>query len=450
MKIKLYALREQLSGSFWFLPTVMVGIAIILALVMTQIDRYQMALQTANPLLSWIYSGSADGARSLLSTIAGSMITVAGITFSITITTLSLVSSQLGPRLLNNFMRDRGNQVSLGTFVATFTYCLFVLRTIRSTDEITFVPHFSVTLAIALAVISLEVLIYFFHHVSTMIQAQNVIANIGSELEASIERLFSNQSGKSHYEYELRREDDIPADFDENTNLVTVPASGYLQTINYEALLQVARESDLLLRLFYRPGDFIANRSEIIAFYPKQELSESVEKNIQNAFTLGTGRLRVQDVDFSIDQLVEIAVRALSPGINDPFTAIACLDQFSTTLAALAEHTIPSGYYYDTDGHLRVISDVVTFNGIVNAAFNQIRQHGRSDIAVTIRLLEVIAIILARTQSDKHQQALVQQAEMIKRASDEVIFEENDRRDITERYDIILRILKGEKTGADS
>lgn len=447
-KIELYAFREQLSGSFWFLPTVMVGIAIILALVMTEIDR--MTLQTANPLLSWVYTGSADGARSLLSTIAGSMITVAGITFSITITTLSLVSSQLGPRLLNNFMRDRGNQVSLGTFVATFSYCLFVLRTIRSADEISFVPHFSVTLAIALAVISLEVLIYFFHHVSTMIQAQNVIANIGNELEASIERLFSNQSGKSPYEYKLRREDDIPADFDENTKFLTAPASGYLQTINYEALLQVARESDLLLRVLYRPGDFIANRSEIIAFYPTQELAETVEKNIRKAFTLGTGRLRVQDVDFSIDQLVEIAVRALSPGINDPFTAIACLDQFSTTLAALAEHTIPSGYYYDTDGHLRVISDVVTFDGIVNTAFNQIRQHGRSDIAVTIRLLEVIAIILARTQSDKHQQALIQQAEMIKRASDEVIFEENDRRDITERYDLILSILNGKKTGADS
>ena len=448
MRIKLDAFREELSGSFWFLPTVMVGIAIILALVMTRID--QMTLQTANPLLSWVYSGSADGARSLLSTIAGSMITVAGITFSITITTLSLVSSQLGPRLLNNFMRDRGNQVSLGTFVATFTYCLFVLRTIRSADEIAFVPHFSVTFAIALAVISLGVLIYFFHHVSTMIQAQNVIANIGNELEASIERLFSHQSGKSPYEYELRREDDIPADFDENTNFVTAPASGYLQTINYELLLQAARESDLLLRLLYRSGEFIANRSEIIAFYPPQELSESVEKNIQKAFTLGTRRLRAQDVDFSIDQLVEVAVRALSPGINDPFTAIACLDQFSTTLATLAEHTIPSGYYYDTDGHLRVISDVVTFDGLVNAAFNQIRQHGRSDIAVTIRLLEVIAIILARTQSANQQGALVQQAEMIKRASDAVIFEENDRRDITKRYDLIMRIRNGKQTTAES
>lgn len=443
MKIRLHVFWEQLGGSFWFLPTVMVGIAIILALVMTQID--QMTLQTQNPLLSWVYSGSVDGARLLLSTIAGSMITVAGITFSITITTLSLVSAQLGPRLLNNFMRDRGNQVSLGTFVAIFTYCLFVLRTIRSGDEITFVPHFSVTLAIVLAVISLEVLIYFFHHISTMIQAQNVIVNIGSELETSIERLFSNQPGISPYEYELREEDDIPADFDENTKFVTTPASGYLQTINYEALLQLARENDLLLKLFYRPGDFIANRSEIIAFYPSQELSESVEESIQKAFTLGTERLRVQDVDFSIDQLVEIAVRALSPGINDPFTAIACLDQFSTTLTALAEHIVPSGYYYDTDGNLRVISDVVTFDRIINAAFNQIRQHARSDVAVTIRLLEVIAIILARTQLDKHQQALVRQAEMIKRASDEAIFEENDRRDITERYDLIMHMLNSEK-----
>ena len=449
MKIKLYAFREELGGSFWFLPAVMVVIAVILALVMTAVDRIN--LPTSNPLLSWVYTGSADGARSLLSTIAGSMISVAGITFSITIATLSLVSSQLGPRLLNNFMRDRGNQVSLGTFVATFTYCLFVLRTIRSADEIAFVPHLSVTLAILLSVISLAVLIYFFHHVSTMIQAQNVIANIGHELDAGIERLLSKRSGKSSYEYELRRKDDIPADFDENIKFVTIVASGYLQAIDYESLLQVARESELLFRLFYRPGDFIAKRSEIIAFYPAQELSEAVEKNIQDAFTLGTERLRIQDIEFSIEQLVEVAVRALSPGINDPFTAIACLNQLGATFSTLAEQTIPSEFYYYANDHLRIISDEVTFDGIVNAAFNQIRQHGRSDVAVMIRLLEVLTIILTRTTSDTQRQALVQQAEMIKRASEEVIFEANDRRDIRERFDRFMHIFHDdEKTIADA
>lgn len=418
----------------------MVTGAILLALGMTALDRQNPEIATST--LSWIYTGSPDGARSLLSTIAGSMISVAGVTFSITIVALSLASSQLGPRLLKNFMRDRGNQIVLGTFVAVFTYCLLVLRVIRSGDDVAFVPHLSVTLAMLLAIASLGVLIYFFHHVSTMIQAQYVIASIGRDLEAGIARLFASPPENRRYEYQLRGKDDIPADFDDNTAFVTARASGYLQAIDYETLHTIASKNDLLLQLLYRPGDFVARNNQIIAVYPAGGLSDEVQKRLHNAHTLGASRLHIQDVEFAIDQLVEIAVRALSPGINDPFTAIACLDQFSTTLSGLAERAIPSGYYYDTDGRLRMISDAVTFEGIIHGAFDQIRQHGKSDVAVTIRLLEVIAIILARTRTDAQRRVLVQQAELIKRASDEAVFEEYDRQDIAERYDLVVRVLE--------
>ncbi|NDJ61871.1 MAG: DUF2254 domain-containing protein [Chloroflexi bacterium] len=439
MRIRLYTLWEQLSGSFWFLPALMVVSAAILALVMNSIDNANP--QVAIPLLSWVYTGSPEGARTLLSTIAGSMISVAGVTFSITIATLSLASSQLGPRLLSNFMRDRGNQIVLGTFVSIFTYCLLTLRAIRSEDNSEFVPYLSLTLAMLLAFVSLGVLIFFFHHVSTMIQAQNVVADIGRDLASSIERLFAIQSARTPYEYALRGEEDIPQDFEDDMQFVIVEASGYLQAIDYQALRQVATEHDLLLLLRFRPGDFIAKGSEIIGVHPADRLSQDIEKALQLAFTTGARRLRVQDVEYTIEQLVEIAVRALSPGINDPFTAIACLDQFSTTLADLAERPIPSGYYYDDSGALRVISDRITFSGIINSAFNQIRQHCRSDVAVTIRMLEVIAIITARTRTDAQRDALIRQAEMIKRASDETITEANDLEDIHERYDLIMRMV---------
>lgn len=452
MKIRLYTFWEQLSGSFWFLPALMVAAASILALVMTAIDRTQP--QTTIAALSWMYTGSPEGTRALLSTIAGSMISVAGVIFSITIVALSLVSSQLGPRLLKNFMRDRGNQVVLGTFVAVFTYCLLVLRSIRnadrSSDVTPFVPHLSVTLAMLLAIVGVGVLIYFFHHVSTMIQAQNVIASIGRDLSIGIERLFSSQAETPLFEYQLRGEDDIPTDFDENAAFMAASASGYLQAVDYEALQKIACQHEVLLRLLYRAGDFIPKGSEFVAVHPAEGLTEPVEKGIHQAFTLGAGRLHIQDVEFAIDQLVEIAVRALSPGVNDPFTAIACLDQFSTTLSVLAERMIPSGYYYDTAGHLRVISDAVTFDGIVASAFNQIRQHGQSDVAVTIRLLEVIAIIIARTRTDAQREVLVRQAKMIKRASDEKVFDENDRRDIAARYKLIVRVLDSEHAVAGS
>jgi len=437
--VRLYAFWEKLSGSFWFIPALMVVAAGVLAAVMLAIDNREPDISTS--ALSWLYTGGPDGAREVLSTIAGSMISVAGVAFSITIATLSLTSSQLGPRLLSNFMRDRGNQIVLGTFVSIFTYCLLILRVIRSTDDVSFVPHLSVTMALALAIISLGVLIYFFHHVSSMIQAQNLIAKIGGELETSIERLFSPESESSPHEYELRHENDIPDDLSDNRVAITARSSGYLQALDYGRLNRVASEHDLLLKLEYRPGNFVAKGSEMVLVYPADRLDEDIEKAIHNAVTLGAGRLRLQDVEFLIEQLVEIAVRALSPGINDPFTAITCLDQLGTTLAELAERTIPAGYYYDADGELRVISDTVTFQGIVDNAFNQIRQHGASNVAVTIRLLEVIAIIIARVRTDEQRQALIRQAEMIKRTSDKTIPEPNDRQDIDSRYHLIQRIL---------
>lgn len=440
MNIKLHTLWARLSETFWFIPALMVIVAIFLGLLMTNIDDHA-DIQASISEVSWLHGGSPDGARSLLSTIAGSMISVAGVTFSITIATLSLASSQLGPRLLTNFMRDRGNQIVLGTFVAIFVYCLIVLRAIRSSEESAFVPHLSVIVAMILSVISLAVLIYFFHHVSTMIQAQHVIFSIGQELETSIDRLVSVEASRRSYEYELRNQDDIPTDFEENATFVTASASGYLQTVDYERMQKIAEENDLLLRIFYRAGDFIAKGGDIVAVFPSTDLAESVKENVRASLTLGARRLRIQDVEFAIDQLVEIAVRALSPGINDPFTAISCLDQLGATLSSLAERTIPSGYYYDSDGHLRLITDTLTFGGIVDSAFNQIRQHGRSDVAVTIRMLEVIAIIIARTTTDAQKRVLIRQADMIKRASDETILEKNDRQDITARYQLIGKVL---------
>lgn len=439
MKIKLYTFFEQLGGSFWFFPSVMVLVAILASQATISIDQMNI-LPSSSSALSWLYTGSPDGARSVLSTIAGSMISIAGVTFSITMVTLSLASSQLGPRLLSNFMRDRGNQLVLGTFISNFTYCLLVLRSIRSVDEVLFVPQLSLTVAIVMAIISLGVLIYFFHHVSTMIQAQNVITNIGKELESSIDRLFSSKTGSFPYEHELRNaDDDIPSDFEEEQTFIAAPVSGYLQAIDYKELLQVTEDNNLILKLIYRPGDFIAKGSDIIAIYPQKGLEE-VEKKIQDALVFGTGRLRIQDIEFSIDQLVEISLRALSPGINDPFTAIACLDQLGTALSYIAENEIPSGYHYDDEGQLRIISNVVTFDGIVNTAFNQIRQYGKSDVAVTIRLLEVIAIVIAQTSSPDQQEILLRQADMIRRGSETFIPEENDRQDVMKRYQLIIDI----------
>ena len=178
MRAQLLKYWDRIRSSFWFLPSLMACGAVALALATVALDGSVTDdwLQT----LAWVYTGGAEGASAVLETIAGSMITIAGVVFSLTLVALSLASSQFGPRLLRNFMRDTANQVVLGTFVATFLYCLLVLRTIRRADEVAFVPHLSVTLGVLFAIASLGVLIYFIHHVSVSIQADEIIARVGS------------------------------------------------------------------------------------------------------------------------------------------------------------------------------------------------------------------------------------------------------------------------------
>ena len=194
MTLMLRKYWDRLRSSFWFLPAIMACGAVLLAHGTVALDETG-AVRGGVEVPSWVYSGGAQGASTLLGAIAGSMITIAGVVFSMTLVALSIASSQLGPRLLQGFMRDATNQVVLGTFVSTFLYCLLVLRTIRREIEVAFVPHMSVTLGVLLAVASVAVLIYFIHHVSVSIQADEVIARVCRELFDGIDRLFPARVG---------------------------------------------------------------------------------------------------------------------------------------------------------------------------------------------------------------------------------------------------------------
>lgn len=173
---RLANLWESLRTSYWFVPTLMTAGGVALSFASVHLDERVNYKWVRT--VGWIWAGGAEGARQVLSTIAGSMITVAGVAFSITIVALTLASNQFGPRLLRNFVRDAGNQIVLGTFIATFVYCLLVLRTVRGEDDTEFVPYVSVTLGVAFALTSLGVLIYFIHHVAISIQAENLIASV--------------------------------------------------------------------------------------------------------------------------------------------------------------------------------------------------------------------------------------------------------------------------------
>ncbi|MBD1883798.1 DUF2254 domain-containing protein [Microcoleus vaginatus] len=436
--VKLSKLWDSLHSSYWFIPTLMAVGSMILAIAMLRIDR------TGNtPNWRWIYTGGADGARAVLSSVAGSMVSVVATAFSITIVALQLASSNFGPRLLRNFMQDTGNQIVLGTFIATFIYCLLVLRTIHTGGEgySVFVPQLSVTVGTGLAIVSIGVLIYFIHHASTIIQASHVITQVSGDLDKALDRLFPGKigEGKANNSPQVG---EIPPNFDSEARPIKATGEGYLQAIDDDELMKIARQYNLLVRLTTRPGKFIVKGSDVAMVFPEKEVNQRLNVQINDAFILGQERTEYQDIKFPIDQLVEIALRALSPGINDPFTAIRCIDRLSAGLSRLAERDFPSPYRYDDEQHLRVIVQGMTFEWLIDAAFNQIRQSSKSNVAVTIRLLEALACIATYTRNSKQREALRRHAERILNSSSEQISQDQDQKDVQERYHQVIKALR--------
>lgn len=396
----------------------------------------------------WAYAGGAEGASSVLETIAGSMITVAGVVFSLTLVALTLASSQFGPRLLRNFMRDTTNQLVLGTFVSTFLYCLLVLRSIRFTEGDVFVPHLSVTLGLLFAVASLGVLIYFIHHVSVSIQADQVVARVSTELLEGIDDLFPEQIG-APASGPSDAPDAVALDrLDRDAQPVASVSDGYLQLIDADALMELAVEEDFVVLVLCRPGDYVVAGSPLAKISPGDKLDERIATRVNAVFALGEQRSPARDIEFAVRQLVEVAVRALSPGVNDPFTAVSCVDRLGSALCRVAQREFPSPYRQDEQGILRVVAPETTFRAIAEVAFNDIRAYARSSATVTIRLLHTVTTVAAFARRRGDRGVLREHAQMIARGSEEALPEANDRRAVAAELRHAMRAL--ESTGEDA
>lgn len=388
---------DLLRGSFWFLPSVMAVGAVLLSFGAVQLDAAMDS--DAYGRFEFIYLFGPEGARAILSAVATSMITVAGLTFSITMLTLQLASSQFGPRLLRNFMRDRGNQLVLGTFISTFVYCLLVLRTVKGVEGASFVPHLAVAIGVVLAVVGLAVLIYFIHHTASSIRLETLLASLAAETSATIDRLFPETLG--HEEPETATE---PPDFG-RAQVICAKASGYVQSIDTAALLRLSTEADAIVKVLAPPGRFVTEHDPVLSVLATAALAEDKENALRATFILGIERTPYQDLEFSIRRIVEIAQRALSPGINDPTTALYCIDRLREALVRLAERQMPSNRRHDAEGRLRVIAEPVSFETLATGALGAVSRYAGSDSDVLQALASALDKVIAAA-SDKNRAKL--------------------------------------------
>jgi uncharacterized membrane protein len=377
----------------WFLPTLIVIASAICAAVLVEIDsRLSGTLLVDFPRL---FGAGAEGSRGMLSSIASSMITVAGVTFSIIIVALSQASSQYSSRILRNFMRDRANQSVLGVFLGIFTYCLIVLRAIRSGDEGRFVPSLSVFGGVVLAFVAIGFLIFFIHHVASSLQASNVIAAAAAETLGTIDRLFPetlkgeeiSPEGEAHL---------IAALEERPQTIIPAPASGYIQSNNEGALARMARSSGSVIRALHSVGDFVVADTPFVVVYSASSPDKKLVRDIQSAYSINSLRSIEQDVSFGIRQIVDIALKALSTGMNDTTTALTCVDYLTVINVRLATRRITQRPIF-ANGELRVVPNSQDFETLIGESFDEIRANAAGNAVLILRLLNSFKTIAGVT-----------------------------------------------------
>jgi uncharacterized membrane protein len=425
--------RDVLRTNLWLVPGVEVIIAALLFAGTYALDRasYDGVFQ----IPGWAISGSADAARQILTAIAAAIITVVGVVFSIVIVALTLTSTQFGPRMLRNFIRDRGTQLTLGTFVATFVYSILALGSVGQGDHGAFVPHITITVLLLLMVVDLAVLIYFLHHIAVQIQLPQVIAGIAGDLAKAIEL----QAGDPTVGADARYAALLIADMDGPGGDVAAPRSGYLQYIQHRTLVRLAAQKDAVIHLRYRPGHFLVQGHPYATVWPAHA-ADQVSRELARAHATGPYRTLAQDVSFGVDQLVEICIRALSAAVNDTFTALTCIDWIGDSLCKVTGRWQPTSVYRDQAGVVRLIATQTTYERLVQRAFEKVRQAGRGMPAVMIRQLDALAKIMERAASPDDWEVLLDQAAMIQRLSAATVDEESDRGDVRRAYQRVLDV----------
>lgn len=371
----------------------------------------------------WIFSGDAATARGLLSTIASGMITMTSLVVSLTILVLSQAARQLGPRLIYNFVGDRSIQAVIGLFMATILYTLFILRSINDELGPQNVPRFAVTFAGIFTIACLFALLAYINKLAHSIVSDTVVRQVGDNLDAAIADCPCLPD---------RTEDSVDLDREslelENRRCIGFEKGGYVQMIDYEALCRAAVRFDLILVVQVVPGEFVLPKGKYVEIRSREPVGNSVESEIHEAFVIGPERTSAQDLGYSVRQLVEIALRALSPSTNDPYTAIAVIDRLAAALENAWGRELSAKQYRDEKGRLRVVTSEGGHEPLIDVAFTPIRRAAEGKPGILLVLAERIRDLLQSAELPEQRAALKIQLQTLGRLTAEISEPEDQKK----------------------
>ncbi len=439
-------MRNQITGwyfaiksSFWLIPGGLALLAILGAPVLLNIDEQikikVLAEKLPGPMLT------VEGARAMLSTIASAMITVATLILSMTLIALTMLSQQLGPRILQVFMEQSATKFTLGVFLSVFIFSMAALGATGTGEKGEFVPLITTYVACALALFAFGTMIHFVQTIATSIQADVVVKRLGAELNLAIESEL--ERGSQSVQWLGQGEvSDPPLVPDSDKFHVVMPESGYVEGIDEEGALALAINQDTHITLLCRPGHYVLRGAPAVRLDDAPEDFKACADKIHKLISLGPRRTRRQQIEFEIHALVEVALRALSPGINDPFTAITCIDHLTDALRRLLKNNFETRALVDEDGCRRVTFYPTPFSHYLDTALLPIRQTAPGNTVITLKLLDAINALCLQADKVNHLDSLAAHAEMVQSTAELHTRVEQDLTSISERFSKVRNTIE--------
>lgn len=390
---KLKALWSEVRDSLWFLPSVLTLAGAGLAVLLVSVG-HRVVEAVGGESVWWLFGGSPEGAQGVLSAISGSIITVTGVVFSVTIVALQLASSQFTPRVLRQFTADRANQIVLGVFISTFTYTLLVQRTIRTDDGGgAFVPHLAVTGAVVLALTSIGFLIFFINHAARSIQASVILESVASDTLRVLQNVFPEPLRDDSTT--LLTVEDFSGGREDAPHQVGIDRAGYVQAIDIDALRDAARTGQVMIQLEVEMGRHLLPGQHVASIWPAADATPALEIAVRGSFVLGLERTPHQDLKLGVLELMDMAVKALSPSVNDPTTAMHAIDRLGEVLLALSRRERGDRIEMHDNGRPLVLVRQPRLEDVTALAINQVRLFAADNATVSSALMMTLGDLAA-------------------------------------------------------